>query len=108
MGNMRESIVVVDVEVECLLEEGFDLWAEIDHLKSGKVAWGVDKGTRMSTGAVHRGFCQAGVQTEGVEVSTVGVMTDVTNVQVVWESWYASVASQACPNVVAGPAWWML
>ena len=64
----------------------------------------MDKGTRMSTGAVRPGFYLLGVQTEGVDVSTVGVMTDLTNVQVVRETTYASVASKASPKVVAGPA----
>ena len=94
-----------------LLQEGFDPRDEIDRLKSEKVARGIDKGTRMSVVAVHPGFCLAGVQTVGVEVcawvqmvgaevSTVGVMTDVTNVQVVQKTTYTSVASQACPEVV--------
>ena len=68
------------------------------------MARGVDKGTRMLTGAVCPGFCLAGVQTDGVEVSTIGVMTDVTNVQIVPNTTYASVASQASPEVVPGPA----
>ena len=43
-----------------------------------------------------------GVQTEGPEVSTVVVMTDVSRVQVVRETTYASVASQACPEGTFG------
>ena len=45
-----------------------------------------------------------GVMTDWVGVSTVGVVTDVTNVQVVRETTYVSVASQASPEVVAGSA----
>ena len=70
---------------------------------------GVDKGTRMSTGVVRPSFCLSGVQTEGVgmsavgvitervEVSTLGVIIDVSYVQVVRKTTYASVASQASP-----------
>ena len=69
------------------------------------MAKGVNKGTRMLTGAVRPGFWLARVQTERVEVSTVGVMTDMTNVQVVRKTTYASVASQVDQEVVAGPVW---
>ena len=111
---------MVDVEIKGLLQEGFDFWDEIEHLKSEKVARGVDKGTQMSMEAVRPGFCLAGVQTEGVgvsavvvmtegvEVSTIVVMTDVTNVQVVPKTTYTSVASQASPEVVTGPTGGML
>ena len=85
-------------------KKGFNLWDEIEHLKFGKVARGVDKGTWMSTGVVRPGFYLAGVQTEGAKVSTVGVMTNVMNVQVVRKTTYASVASQASPEVADGPA----
>ena len=61
LRKVREGIRVVDVEMKRLLQEGFDLCAEIDRLKSGKVARGVDKGTRMSVGAIGAGFCLAGV-----------------------------------------------
>ena len=102
--RFQEGNKVVDVEMKRLLQEGFDLREEIERLRAGKVARGVDKGTRMSTVAVRPRFCLAGVQTEGTEVSTVRVMTDVTNVQVVRKTTYASVASQASPEVVAEPA----
>ena len=113
--RFQEGRKVVNVEMKRLLPEGFDLRDEIEQLKAGKVARGVDKGTRMSTVAVRPVFCLAGVQTEwegacaGVQtdlaaVSTVGVMTDVTNVQVVRKTTYASVASQVSPEVFAGPA----
>ena len=128
LRKFQEGQKVVDVEMKRLLQEGFDLRDKIERLRSGKVARGVDKGTRMSTVAVRPGFCLAGVQTDGVdvcsvgaatvaadvclagvqtdgvEVSTVGVMTDVMNVQVVRKTTYASVASQASPEVVAEPA----
>ena len=104
LERFKEGAKVVDVEMKRLLQEGFDLRDEIERLKLGKVARGVDKGTRMSTVAVRPGFCLAGVQTEGAEVSTVGVMTDVTNVLVVRKTTYVSVASQASPEVVAGAA----
>ena len=84
---------MMDVEMKHLLQEGFDLREKIDCLKFGKVASGVHKWTRMSTVAVRPGFCLAGVQTDRVEVNTVGVMTEVTNMQVVQETTYASVAS---------------
>ena len=117
LGRFQEGQKVVDVEMKRLLQEGFDLRDEIERLKSGKVARGVDKGTRMAAEALRPGFCLAGVQTDrvgvctigvvtdvagvclagvqtdGVGVSTVGVMTDVTNVQVVQRTTYASVAS---------------
>ena len=57
----------MDVEMKCLLQEGFDLWDEVERLKLGKVASGVDKGTRMSTVAVRPSFCLTGVQTDGVD-----------------------------------------
>ena len=38
------------------------------------------------------------MQTVGPEVSTVGVQTEVSHMQVVRETTYASVASQACPE----------
>ena len=93
LRRFQEGSKVVDEEMKRLLQEGFDLREEIGRMKSGKVARGVDKGTRMSTVAVRPGFCLAGVQMEGVEIGTVGVMTDVTNVQVVRKTTYASVAS---------------
>ena len=81
--RFQEGVKVAGVEMKRLLQEGFDLRNKIERLKSGKVARGVDKGTRMSTEAVRPSFCLAGVQTEVAEVSTIGVMTDVINVQVV-------------------------
>ena len=95
-----EGRAIVQKEMERLLQEGFDLKDEIDHLKKGKVARGKDKGvgpTLFGFSPVDR-FSE-GVQTVGAEVSTVGVQTDVSRVQVVRETTYASVASQACPEV---------
>ena len=87
-----------------LLQEGFDLQDEIDRLRLGKVARGVDKGTKMLMHPGRPGFCLAGVQIEETEVSSIGVMTDMMNVQVVLRTTYASVVSQASPEVVDGPA----
>ena len=42
-----EGRKICDKEMERLLQEGFDLRAEIERLKSGKVLKGKDKGTRM-------------------------------------------------------------
>ena len=64
------------------------------------MARGKDKGvgpTLFGSAPVDR-FSE-GVQTVGAEVSTIGVQTDVSRVQVVRETTYASVASQACPEV---------
>ena len=77
---------MVEVEMKHLLQEGFDHQEEIERLRSGRLRRGVDKKMSMSTGTVRPGFCLAGMQTEGPEVSTVGVMTDVTYMQVVRET----------------------
>ena len=82
-----------------LLQEGFDLRAEIERLKSGKVLKGKDKGTRMPAVRPPPELVEVGVQAAVPGVSTVGVQTDVSHVQVVRETTYASVASQACPEV---------
>ena len=92
--------VVVEKEMKRLLQEGFDLRGEIDRLKKGRVVQGRDKEvcTARLFGVVPVDRIPVGVQTEGPEVSTVGVMTDVSHVQVVRETTYTSVASQACPE----------
>ena len=94
-----EGRKICDKEMERLLVEGFDLKAEIERLKSGKVLRGKDKGTRMTVVPPTPVVVEVGVQAEVPEVSTVSVQTDVSRVQVVRETTYASVASQACPEV---------
>lgn len=44
-------------------------------------------------------YVEVGVQLEGLDVSTISMQTDISCVQVVWKTPYASVASQACPKV---------
>ena len=91
---------IVGTEMERLLQEGFDLKDEIDRLKKGKVAQGKDKGVGPTLfGSPPVDQYSEGVQTVGAEVSTVGVQTDVSRVQVVRETTYASVASRACPEM---------
>ena len=51
----------MDKEMERLLQEGFDLKAEIERLMSGKVLKGKEKGTRMPA-------LPAPVEMVGVEV----------------------------------------
>ena len=87
---------ICDKEMERLLQEGFDLRAEIERLKSGKVLKGKDKGTRMPAMPPPPILVGVGVQAVVPEVSTVDVQTDVSRVQVVRETTYASVAAQTC------------
>ena len=94
-----EGRKVCDKEHEWLLQEGFDLRVEIERFKSGKILRGKDKGTRIPALPPPVEMVGVGVQAELPGVSTVGVQTDVSRVQVVRETTYASVASQACPGV---------
>ena len=96
-----EGRKICDTEMERLLQEGFDLLVEVERLKSGKVLKGKDKGTRMPAVPPHPVLVGVGVQAVVPEVSTVGVQTDVSRVQVVRETTYASVAAQTCTGVVA-------
>ena len=83
--------VVEETEMRRLLQEGFDLRGEIDRLRKGKVRRGKDQGvgTARLFGMAPVDCVPVGVQTEGPEWSTVGVMTDVSRVQVVRETTYA-------------------
>ena len=74
--------VVVEKEMKRLLQEGFNLRGEIDLLKKGKVAWGKNKGvgTARLFGMAPVDRIPVGVQTEGLEVCTMGMMTDVSRV----------------------------
>ena len=81
-----EGRKVCDQEHEWLLQEGFDLRAEIERLKSGKIMRGKDKGTRMPTLPPPVEVVGVGVQAEMPGVSTVSVQTDVSHVQVVRET----------------------
>ena len=68
-----EGRKICDKEMERLLQEGFDLRAEIERLKSGKVLKGKDKGTRMPVVPPTPVVVEVGVQAEVPEVSTVSV-----------------------------------
>ena len=94
-----EGRKICDKEMERLLQEGFDLRAEIERLKSGKVLKGKDTGTRMPAVPPPPILVGVGVQAAVPEVSTVGVQTDVSYVQVVRETTYVSVAAQTCAGV---------
>ena len=68
---------------------------EVGRLKAGKVLNRRDKGTRMPAPLEPPVCVGSGVKTELTEVSVVGVQTDISRVQVVRETTYASVATQA-------------
>ena len=73
------------------------LAAEVKRLEEGRVLKAVDKKTGPTELDHQRARgVEAGVQAGCQEVRTIGVMTDVTNVRVVRETTYTSVASQAC------------
>ena len=102
--RFQEGGKIMEKEMKRLLQEGFDLQAEIERLKSGKVSRGRDKGTRMPAVPPPPVLVGVGVQVEVPWVSTVSVQTDVSLLQVVRETTYASVAAQTCAGVapVAG------
>ena len=62
---------------------------------AGKVLNARDKGTRMPAPPMSPVCVGSGVQTESATVSVVGVQTDISRVQVVRETTYDSVATQA-------------
>ena len=99
MDRFQEGRKIVNKEMERLLQEGFDLKAEVERLKSGKVLKGKDKGMRMPAVPPPPVLVGVGVQVVVPVVSTVGVQTDVSSVQVVRETTYASVAAQTCAGV---------
>ena len=105
MDRFQEGRKIVQKEMERLLQEGFDLRAEVERLKSGKVLKGKDKKTRMPAVPPPPELVEVGVQVAVPGVSTVGVQTDVCRVQVVRETTYALVASQACPEVAPAGVW---
>ena len=80
---------------EKLVGEKRLLQKEVERLAAGKVLNGRDKGTRMPAPPVPPVCVGSGVQTESAGVSVVGVQTDISRVQVVRETTYASVATQA-------------
>ena len=94
-----EGRKICDKEMEWLLQERFDLRAEIERRKSGKVFKGKDKGTKMPAVPPPPILVGVGVQTVAPELSAVSVQTDVSRVQVVRETTYASVAAQTCAGV---------
>ena len=100
LDRFQEGREIVNKEMERLLQEGFDLRAEIECLKSGKILKGKDKETRMPVVPPPSEVVEVGVQVEVPEVSTVGLQTDVSRVQVVRETTYASVAAQTCSGAV--------
>ena len=71
------------------------LQKEVERLVAGKVLNGKDKETRMPAPPEPSVCVGSGVQTESAEVSMVGIQTDISRVQVVRETTYASVATQA-------------
>lgn len=80
MDRFQEGKKIVNGKVEQLLQGRFDFQGEIEHIKSGKALRAQNKGTRIpavSSSAVSVG---AGVQVEVLQMSTLGVMTDVGNV----------------------------
>ena len=80
---------------EKLVGEKRLLQKEVERLSVGKVLNGRDKGTRMLAPPEPPMCVGSGVQTELAGVSVVGVQTDISRVQVVRETTYASVATQA-------------
>lgn len=86
--------------MKSLLQEEFDLRDEIDRLEKGKVLRGKDKVVGMAKlfEIAPVDHMPVGLQTDGPEMSTVRLMTDISRMQVVCETTYASVASQACPE----------
>ena len=48
MNRFQEERKIVNKEMKWLLQEGFDLRADIERLKSRKVLRGKDKGMRMT------------------------------------------------------------
>ena len=119
VNKLRWEIITARGEKECSLKreqatylENRKLLGKVKRLETGRVLRGVDKGTQMSappappvcvgsgTQTVGGELRVAGVQTVGAEVSVVGVQTDISGVQVVRETTYASVATQASACVV--------
>ena len=70
------------------------LQKEMEGLVAGKVLNGRDKGTRMPAPSEPPVCVGCGVQTDLVGVSVVGIQTDISRVQVVRETTYASMATQ--------------
>ena len=99
MDRFQEGGKIVEKEMKRLLQEGFDLQAVIERLKSEKVSQRKDKGTRMRAMPPPLVLVGVGVQVEVPGESTVGVQTDVSRVQVVCETTYASVAAQTYAGV---------
>ena len=100
LDRFQEGTKIVNKEMERLLQEGFDLRAEIERLKSGKILKGKDKGMRMPVMPPPPEVVEVGIQAEVPEVSTVSLQTDVSRVQVVRETTYAFVAAQTCSEAV--------
>ena len=74
-------------------------------LEERRALRGVDK----KTGATELNYMcargtEASIQVGGAEVSTVGVITDVTNIPVVRKTTYATVAFQACSELSPAPS----
>lgn len=99
IDRFQEGRQIVNKELERLLQEGFCVRVEIERLKSRKVLRGKDKGTRMPAVPPPVEVVGVGIQVEMPEVSTVAIQPNVSNVQVSRRTTYASVASQACPEV---------
>ena len=95
-----EERVAADKREGATFLENERLVVEVKRLEEGKVLKEVYKKTGpMELNQQRARVVEAGVQAGCPKVTTNGVMTDVTNVQVVRETTYASVASQACPGM---------
>lgn len=91
MADKREGVTFSDNE--CIA-------AEVSRLEEQRVLNEVDEKTGPTDLDHLRAQAEeASVQAEGLKVSTVGVMTDVRNLQVVRKTTYANMESQACPQV---------
>ena len=95
-GQVHEKVrISAEKLAEKLSGEKQLLEREVKRLVAGKVLNGRDKGTRMPAPPVPPVGVGSGMQTESARVSMVGVQTDISRVQVVRETTYASVATQA-------------
>ena len=94
-GKVHEGVrISAEKLVGKLSGEKQVLQKEVERLVARKVLNGRDKGTRIPAPPGPPVCVGSGVQTEPTEVSVAGVQTDISRVQVVRETTYASVATQ--------------